>query len=180
MAESAQQVANQAQEQAQQVASKASDQIRSQVDQRSTQAGEKVSATASDIRSIGEELRNKGKDGPARLAEQAAQRAERVGSWLKESDADRMVSDVEDFGRRKPWAIALGGLVLGAAASRFLKASSTQRYQSQSHSRQVQPTGTVPFQTGNAAPAASPVPPTPSGRSQGFPEPAGVANGGER
>jgi hypothetical protein len=177
MAESAQQVANQAQEQAQQVASKASDQIRSQVDQRSTQAGEKVSSTASDIRSISEELRNKGQDGPARLAEQAAQRAERVGSWLKESDADRILGDVEDFGRRKPWALALGGLVLGAAASRFLKASSAQRYQSR---QQFQTTGTVPFHPGNGAPAASPVPPTPSGESRGFPEPAGVANGGER
>lgn len=170
MADSAKQVANQAQEQAQQVASKATDQLRTQVDQRSTEAGEKVSSTASDIRSIGEELRTKGQDGPARLAEQAADRAERVGSWLKESDADRILSDVEDFGRRKPWALALGGLVLGAAASRFLKASSTQRYESRQF--RVNGTGTVPFQAA--------VPPTPSGESHGFPEPAGVSNGGER
>jgi hypothetical protein len=37
---------------------------------------------------------------------------------------------VEDFARRNPWAVAAGGLVLGLAASRMLKASSSQRYRS--------------------------------------------------
>jgi hypothetical protein len=36
---------------------------------------------------------------------------------------------VEDFARSKPWAVAAGGLALGFAASRFLKASSSRRYQ---------------------------------------------------
>jgi hypothetical protein len=64
-----------------------------------------------------------------KLAEQAADRVARVGGYLKESDADRILRDVEDFGRQKPWAVALGGVALGRAAARFLKASSTQRYQ---------------------------------------------------
>src|SRR3954453_6381899 len=125
----AQETAQQAQEKAQQVASKASDQARTQIDQRSTEYGEKVASTADDIRSVGRQLREQGKDQPAKLAEQAAQHVERVGGWLRDSDSDRLLSDVEDFGRRQPWALALGGLALGIAASRFLKASSTQRYQ---------------------------------------------------
>jgi hypothetical protein len=104
-------------------------QLRSQVDQRSTQAGEKVGGFASDVRGVGESLREQGKDQPARLAEQAADRAERLGSYLRESDADRILGDVEDFGRRQPWAVIAGGIAVGLVASRFLKASSGRRYE---------------------------------------------------
>ena len=125
----AQEVAGQAKDAAQQAAGQAKGRVREQVDQRSTQAGEQVSTTASDIRSVGEQLREQGKEGPAKLAEQAAERAEKVGSYLTGSDADTILSDVEDFARKQPWAVVAGGLVVGFAASRFLKASSTQRYE---------------------------------------------------
>jgi len=110
-------------------AQEAKGQLRVQVDQRSTQAGEKVSATAQDVRSVSEQLRAQGKDGPAKLADQAAGRAERLGGYLKDSDADRILSDVEDLARRQPWAVVAGGIAVGFVASRFLKASSQQRYQ---------------------------------------------------
>jgi hypothetical protein len=125
--------AEQVKQQAQQAGGQVKDRLREQVDQRSTQAGERVGATAQDVRSVAEELRKQGKDQPAKLAEQAADRVERVGGYLKESDADRILGDIEDFGRQKPWAIALGGLALGFAASRFLKASSSRRYQQLQH-----------------------------------------------
>jgi hypothetical protein len=120
--------AEQAQEKAKQAAGEARSRVRDQVDQRSTQAGEQVSSAAQDVRSVGEELRRQGKDQPARMADQAADRAERLGSYLQESDADRILRDVEEFGRRQPWAMVAGGLALGFVASRFLKASSEQRY----------------------------------------------------
>ena len=104
--------------------------IGDQVDQRSTQAGERVAGTASDVRSIAEELRNQGKDGPATLAEQVASQADRVGDYLKGASGDRILRDAEDFARRQPWLVAAGGLALGFAASRFLKASSSRRYES--------------------------------------------------
>jgi hypothetical protein len=128
MAETAPEVREQTQEKAQEAASKASDKVREQVDQRSTDAGEKIAGTAGDIRSVGQQLREQGKEQPAKIADQAAQRVERVGHWLRDSDSERIVQDLEDFGRRQPWALALGGLALGFAASRFLKASSSQRY----------------------------------------------------
>ncbi len=127
--ETVQQVAGQAQEKAQEVGAKAQDMLREQVDQRSTQAGEKVSGTAGDLRSVGEELRSQGKETPAKLADQAAERTEQIGSYLAESDADRLLSDLEEFGRRRPWAVLAGGVVVGIAAARFLKASSQSRYQ---------------------------------------------------
>ena len=108
---------------------KAGSQLRSQVDQRSTEAGHRVGGIASDVRAVSDSLREQGKDQPAKLAEQAADRAERLGGYLKESDADRILGDVEDFGRRQPWAVIAGGVALGLVASRFLKASSVDRYE---------------------------------------------------
>lgn len=121
-------VASQAQDRAREAAGQARGRVREQVDRRSTQLGEQVSSTASDARSVAEELRNQGKQTPARYVEQAAERAERLGGYLHESDGDRLLNDVEDFARRNTWAVVAGGLALGFAASRLLKASSADRY----------------------------------------------------
>jgi uncharacterized protein YjbJ (UPF0337 family) len=121
---------DQAKQNAQNLASQAQDQVRQQVDQRSTEAGERVTSTAHDIRSVGEQLRDQGKDGPAKVAEQAADRVERAGTYLRDSDADRILSDVEDFGRSRPWAVLAGAAIAGFAVARFLKASSRERYSS--------------------------------------------------
>ena len=124
----AQEVASQAQDKAREAAGQARGRVSEEVDRRSTQVGEQVRTNASDVRSFADQLREQGKDAPARYVEQAADRAERVGGYLEESDGDRILHDVEDFGRRNPWAIATGGLILGFVASRMLKASSSDRY----------------------------------------------------
>src|SRR5918993_5878876 len=103
--------------------------ISDQVDQRSTQAGDQVHSTAQDVRNVAEQLRNQGKDTPARVAEQVADRAESFGTYLRYADGERLLRDVEDVARRRPWLVAAGGVALGFAASRFLKASSRRRYQ---------------------------------------------------
>jgi hypothetical protein len=118
----------QVQEKAEHAAGEAKTRMRDQVDQRSTEAGQRVQATASDIRGVGEELRKQGKDQPAKLADQVADGAERVGSYLERSDGDTILHDVEDFGRRQPWVVMLGGAAVGFAASRVLKASSQRRH----------------------------------------------------
>ena len=128
--EQVQEAAGQAQEQVKQHAGQAKEKAREQVNERSTQAGERVTTAAGDVRSVAEELRKQGKDTPARYAEQAADRAERLGGYLKDADADRLLRDVEDLGRRQPWAVIAGGLAVGFMASRFLKASSSERYRS--------------------------------------------------
>jgi hypothetical protein len=128
--EKAGEAAEQAKQTAQGYAEQAQDRIREQVDQRTTQAGERVGSTAQDIRSVGEALRDQGKEGPAKLADQAADRVEQAGGYLRNSDGDRILDDVENFGRRRPWAVLAGGVLAGIAAARFLKASSRERYSS--------------------------------------------------
>jgi hypothetical protein len=127
-ADRAKEQAQVAQQKVQETTDTARARVREQVDQRSTQAGGQVRSTAQALRSTSEKLREEGRDGPARATERAAEQAERVGGWLEESDADRILRDVEDFGRRQPMAVAAIGLALGFAASRFLKASSRTRY----------------------------------------------------
>jgi hypothetical protein len=122
--EQVQQKGQVAQEKMQETAATARSRVREQVDQRSTQAGEQVRSTAQAFRSTSERLREEGQDGPARAAERAADQAERIGGYLEQSDADRILHDVEDFGRRQPLAVVAIGLAAGFAFSRFLKASS--------------------------------------------------------
>src|SRR5207245_195916 len=119
---------DQAQQKAQEAAGQAQERARQMVDERSTQVGRQVSSQAGDLRSVGEQLRSQGKDQPAKVAEQAAERVERLGGYLERSDADTILSDAEDLARQNPWAVVAGGLALGFAASRFLKASSSKRY----------------------------------------------------
>ena len=159
----------QAKEKAQEGAEQAKRTVRDQVDQRSTEAGERVGSTASDIRSVGEELRRQGKDQPAKLAEQAAQRAETLGDYLQRSDGDTILSDLEDFGRKQPWAVIAGGVALGFAASRFLKASSSRRYETRSTgytpptTTRGLTTGAPTSRTGLGADDVVPVPATTTG-----------------
>jgi hypothetical protein len=160
----AQEAAVQTKEKAQEAAGKAKNRLATEVDGRSTQAGEQLRSTADDVRSVATELRGQGKDKPAELAEKAAERVQQVGDYLHRSDGDRLLRDVEDFARRKPWAVAVGGLALGFAASRFLKASSSRRYQAARPTDRTPGAGTPrwPAETsgapGNGSPAVAPEP----------------------
>jgi len=137
--EKAQAAAGQAQDKAQQAAGQARNRVRDEVDTRSTQAGRQAETVANDVRSVGEHLRAEGKDKPAELADKAATRVADLGDYLKRSDGDAILRDAERFGRDKPWAVMAGGAVLGIAASRFLKASSSRRYHEQESSASLPP-----------------------------------------
>jgi len=142
--EKAQEVAGQAQEKAQAAAGQAQAKLREQLDQRSSQAAHQINEQASDLRSVSQTLREQGKDGPAKAADRLAEDAEKVGGYLRDRDSDALLQDAEDFGRRQPAAVAAGGLVLGFLASRFLKASSSQRYASRSAGQLPPPRPPVP------------------------------------
>lgn len=101
--------------------------VQSLVDQRTSDAAQQVAATVEAIRAAGAELRKQGNDGPARIAEQLAERGEMFARYLDAADGRQMLRDAENFASRNPWAVVGGGLVAGFAASRFIKASADQR-----------------------------------------------------
>ena len=146
-----QQAAGQAQEKAQAAAGQAQAKLREQLDQRSSQLAEQAHQQASELRSVSEALRDQGKDRPAEAVERIAGYAEQAGSYLRDTGADSMLSDAEDFGRRKPAVVAAGALALGLVASRFLKASSSRRYSARQSQHSLPPrSGTTPDVAGPA------------------------------
>jgi ElaB/YqjD/DUF883 family membrane-anchored ribosome-binding protein len=122
------QAGQQVQEKAGELKSQAGDRLREQVDERSTQTGEQANAMSQALRSSSEQLRTEGHETPAKLIDGAADRVERLGSYLRDSDSNRILGDVEGWVRSRPWIAAAAGVAVGFVASRFLKASSSRRY----------------------------------------------------
>ena len=102
-----------------------------QVDERSTVIGQQIGSLAQDLRNVGDQLRESGTvGGAAGYVDQGAELVDKLANYLQDADSDRLIGDLEDYARRQPWAIAGAALVLGFAASRFLKTSSVRRYSS--------------------------------------------------
>jgi hypothetical protein len=156
-----QEKAQDAQEKVKGGAQQAQARMREQVDRRSTQAGEQVNATAEALRTTSRQLRDQGQDAPAQAAEKVAHHAERLGGYLSESNADSILDDLEDFGRRQPLAVVGLGVAAGFLASRFLKASSRERYQGRGNGTQPAPMATTgPVPTGRQPAPMATTPPT--------------------
>jgi hypothetical protein len=156
--EKAQEVGTQAKEKAQEASAQARSRVRDEVDRRSTDAGQQAGSTAQALREASNRLRDDGNEPVARGIEQVADRIERAGGWLRDSDGDSILRDVEDFGRRNSLVVMAGGVAIGFAASRLLKASSRNRYQSSSRLPATTGGGAGNGTTGRVPP---PVPVTP-------------------
>jgi ElaB/YqjD/DUF883 family membrane-anchored ribosome-binding protein len=120
--------ASAAQEKASEVREQGSARLRDQFDERSTKAGSQVRSLAAALRRSGNDLSNEGNGNASQLITQAADRVERVGSYLEQKSGDELMRDIEMFARRRPWMLAGIGMVAGVAAARLMKASSEQRY----------------------------------------------------
>jgi hypothetical protein len=128
--EKVQETAQQVQDKAVELTGQAGSRMRSEIDNRTTQAGSQLQTTASAMRRTGQSLREEGNQTEAKLIDGVADRAERLGGYMTNVNADRLLRDVEDFGRRQPWLLAFGGAAIGFFASRFMKASSSRRFAS--------------------------------------------------
>jgi hypothetical protein len=114
-------------EQAKETADQARGMVSQQLDQRSKVAGDGALGLADAARRIASELRGEGQEETARLTEAAADRAERLGGYLRRTEGDQFLRDIEDFARRRPMLAAGAAFVIGLAASRFVKASAERR-----------------------------------------------------
>jgi hypothetical protein len=102
--------------------------VRSQVDERSTQIGEQLQGAVQALRQAGETMKQEGTPG-SQLVEGATTQVERTARYLSESDGRRLLNDLERVGRQNPWGVIAGGIALGFVAARFLKASSSKRFE---------------------------------------------------
>jgi ElaB/YqjD/DUF883 family membrane-anchored ribosome-binding protein len=121
-------------QQASEMKEKGQRQLRTQLDERTTQAGKEIQSLAQTLRRSGSELEGEsGNASATRVASGAADRLERVGSYLESATGDALLRDAEQFARRRPWLVAGAAAAVGFAASRLLKASSERRYDELEH-----------------------------------------------
>jgi ElaB/YqjD/DUF883 family membrane-anchored ribosome-binding protein len=103
--------------------------VAQRVDSASSEAGDQLRDLSGAFRQTGEQLRSEGKEQPANVVEAVSDRTDQVARYLSESSSTQILDDLERLGRTRPWVAIAGGLAVGFAAARLLKASSQQRFQ---------------------------------------------------
>jgi ElaB/YqjD/DUF883 family membrane-anchored ribosome-binding protein len=121
--EKVQAVAGEAKGHAQAAAEQAKGQAAAQVDVRSTQVGQQIGSQGAALEGVAGELRDQGKDGAARVAEQAAEKVKNVGEYLEQADGEKLVGAAQQVARDNPAAAAAVGAAAGFAAGRVIKAA---------------------------------------------------------
>ena len=96
-----------------------------QADKITDQAADGIGHVAESIRRVSLDMET---DQPtiSNFAETAAEQADRLAAYLRETDARQMLNAVEDAARRQPLLFLGGAFVLGVAAARLLKAGGPQ------------------------------------------------------
>lgn len=117
LSEAAQQVG----ESAGQVASRAKDIGFQQADRGRELAADGLGKLAQTIHRVGGDMDQQ--PAIANLASTVAQQTDRAASYLRTNDAREIVTHVEDLARRSPALFLAGAFVLGAIATRFIKAA---------------------------------------------------------
>ena len=164
-----QEAAHQVQEKAGELRSNASSRVRQEVESRSTQVGEQTKVAGETLRKAGDSLREQGNEPLAGVFDNLAGRVENVGRYFAGADGDRLLRDVEQLARRKPWAAGGIGVVAGFLASRILKASSIRRYSSRFEGRTEESPATSRARTAAAPPPSAAAPAVDPGPVVGTP-----------
>lgn len=92
-----------------------------QADRGREQAATGVEQVADSIRRVSLDIQAE-QPAIADAAETAAEQAERIARYLRETEAREIIGTVEDMARRQPLVFLGGAFVLGFVAARFIKA----------------------------------------------------------
>ena len=121
--------AQQIQEKASEAKQNTRERVRHEIDTRSSETGQQMTKTGSALRQTAQQLRGDQQEQQAEVLEAVADRTERLGRYLNQTEGEQILRDVERMARQRPWVVAGAGTVLGFLAARFTKASSTRRYE---------------------------------------------------
>lgn len=102
--------------------------IASQIDVRRNIAGSMLARHAGNLHRMSDSLSVQGQDATARFVDAAASRLSNASNYMRATDGDRMIDDLESFGRRNALLTGAIGFIGGLAAARLLKASTKKRY----------------------------------------------------
>lgn len=87
-------------------------------------AADGLGSIAQAVRHTGQQLRSEDKSGIAGYADAAADQVERFSTYLRDSDFEDVVHEVEQIARRQPFLFLGGAFLAGFLGARFLKSSS--------------------------------------------------------
>jgi len=118
----------QATESAGHIAGRAADLGIQQADRGREMAADGLDKVARTVRRVSTDMQT---DQPqiANVAMTAADQADKVAQYLRDTDARQIISNVEDTARRQPLIFIGGAFLLGLAASRLIKAGSPDKDQ---------------------------------------------------
>jgi hypothetical protein len=105
-----------------QLAERATDVGIKQADRGREQAASRIEEVAQTIRRVSTDMQGE-QPQVANVATTAAEQAERVAQYLRQTDTRQMIGRAEDAARRQPLLFLGGAFLLGVAASRFFKAA---------------------------------------------------------
>jgi hypothetical protein len=93
--------AQQIQEKASEARQNTRDRVQQEIDMRSSQTGQQMTKTGSALRQTAQQLRGDQQEQQARVLEAVADRTERLGRYLNQTDGEQILRDVERMGRRR-------------------------------------------------------------------------------
>ncbi len=105
-----------------QLAERATDLGFTQADRGKAQAVSGISQVAESLRRVSSDMEGQ-QPTIANAGRTAADQADRLASYLQQTDAREIVHTVEDAARRQPLIFLGGAFLLGVAAARFMKAA---------------------------------------------------------
>lgn len=127
--EAVRETVDQAKEAVRDTAGQAKEQVAGRLSDQKARAAQSLTGVAQALRTTGEQLREQDQTGITGYVDQIASSVERLSSYVEQHEIGDLVGDVERFARRQPVLFLGGAFVLGLLGARFLKSSSSQRYQ---------------------------------------------------
>lgn len=128
--EQAADIGRKATDSARQLASSAQSTARQRLERGRHDAATTLGSVASTLLNSGTQLRDEDQPMAGEYVEQAARQIERVANYVQNADLREIVSEVEDFARRRPAVFIGSAFAVGLLAARFLKSSREAQYRS--------------------------------------------------
>jgi ribosome assembly protein YihI (activator of Der GTPase) len=110
------------------IVSQVQQQASTQIDRGKETATNELSQVVNAVRQLGQTLSSGEANGPiarftAQYSDKAADSLERLTNYIRHQDPQRLLNDVQNFGRRQPALLLGGAFLLGFAGARLIKSS---------------------------------------------------------
>jgi hypothetical protein len=108
------------------IVSQVQQQASTQIDRGKETATNELSQVVNAVKQLGQTLSSGEANGPiarfaAQYSDKAANSLERMTNYIREQDAQRLLNDVQNFGRRQPALLLGGAFLLGFAGARLIR-----------------------------------------------------------